>query len=167
LANAKGISRTSNLAAAFLVVSFGRRRLAAAFPAPTPQFDTYCNSLLKYYKGLACNRRKSGSKLPHSKKAANRQPSRDLETSAATKLRNWPNSPAEPHLREAGFTSSRGHTRSSVFKAPDGSTMLTNTPGIVGPGRVLIDAWAVLVPKPLHWGATRNFRIVAKLLRPI
>jgi len=122
---------------------------------------------MKYYTGLCCNRRKSGSKLPPLQKQPHQQPSRDLETSSATKLRNWPHSPAH-HLREAGsyIVTAGPYKKVPVSRPPIGSPSSRIT------SWGLADRYEFSLPslggvsKPLPFGGQlATSGIVAKLLR--
>ena len=90
------------------------------------------------------------------------QPSRDLETSSATKLRNWPHSPAH-HLREAGsyIVTAGTYKKVPVFKAPDRLTILTNyILGLADRYGFSLQAWAVF---PNHYHLVGNSQLPESL----
>src|SRR5712664_1644593 len=87
------------------------------------------------------------------------QPSRDLETSPATKLRNWPHSPAH-HLCDAGsyIVTAGTYKKVPLFKGADRLTTLTNhILGLADRYGFSLQAWAVF-PNHCHLVATRKFR---------
>ena len=90
------------------------------------------------------------------------QPSRDLETSSATKLRNWPHSPAH-HLREAGsyIVTAGTYKKVPFFKAPDRLTILTNyILGLADRYGFSLQAWAVF---PNHYHLVGNSQLPESL----
>src|SRR5882762_6314163 len=99
---------------------------------------------------------------PALQKQPHAQPSRDLETSSATKLRNWPHSPAH-YLREAGsyIVTAGTNKKVPVFKAPDRLTILTNyILGLADRYGFSLQAWAVF---PNHYHLVGNSQLPESL----
>jgi putative transposase len=101
-------------------------------------------------------------RAPALQKQPHPQPSRDLETSSATKLRNWPHSPAH-HLREAGsyIVTAGTYKKVPVFKPPDRLTILTNyILGLADRYGFSLQAWAVF---PNHYHLVGNSQLPESL----